>query len=176
MKRFAAIRLMAVLLVLMGTAGCDQATKHLARAGLSQSGSTLLPGGFVEFTLAENPGAFLSLGASMPAAVRGGLLTIAVGLGLAFLLAHLLRNAKLEWWSFLGLTLIWAGGMSNLVDRLWRHGHVTDFMVIRAGAFHTGIFNVADLAIVVGALTLAAWWCAGLCKNGPHRAGNDSSP
>jgi hypothetical protein len=34
--RFRAIHLGAVLLVLLGTVGCDQATKHFARTGLSQ--------------------------------------------------------------------------------------------------------------------------------------------
>jgi signal peptidase II len=154
-RRFRAIRLGAVLLVLVCTVGCDQATKHLARTELGQLGSQTLPGGFVEFTLAENPGAFLSLGASFPAAVRGTLLTVAVGLGLAILLACLVGSARLRRLSFLGLALILAGGTSNLVDRLARHGLVTDFMLIRAGPFHTGVFNVADLAIVAGALILA---------------------
>ena len=57
------MRLLAVLLVLLVTAGCDQATKHLARSQLSQVSSATLPGGFVELTLTQNPGAFLSLAA-----------------------------------------------------------------------------------------------------------------
>src|ERR1039457_4624225 len=152
--RFRAIRLGVALLVLLGTVGCDQATKHFARTGLSQLASQALPGGFVELQLAENPGAFLSLGASLPATVRGALLTLAVGLGLAILLAYLLGGARLRRLSFLGLALILAGGTSNLVDRLARHGLVTDYIVIRAGPFHTGIFNGADLALMAGALML----------------------
>jgi signal peptidase II len=112
MAQSRAIRLVVMLLVLVGTAGCDQATKHLARTGL-KSGSVSLPGGVVEFTLAKNPGAFLSLGASLPAAVRGGLLPIAVGLGLTILLAYLIGDARLGRGSFLGLALIWAGGISD---------------------------------------------------------------
>ena len=154
LTRLRVIRLGAVLLVLVCTVGCDQVTKHLARTELPELGSQALPGGFVELTLAENPGAFLSLGASLPAAVRGPLLTCAVGLGLAMLLAYLLSGSRLGRLSFLGLALILAGGTSNLVDRVARHGLVTDFMVIRAGPLHSGIFNVADLAIVVGALAL----------------------
>jgi signal peptidase II len=145
------IRLVAILLILAGTAGCDQATKHLARLDLSQSGPITLPGGFIQFTLAENAGAFLSLGASLPQPVRTAL-TIGVGLGLAFLLAYLIRTPELRWLSFFGLTLIWAGGVSNLIDRLLRDGTVTDFMVVRVGPFHTGIFNLADFTLVVGLL------------------------
>jgi lipoprotein signal peptidase len=33
-------------------------------------------------------------------------------------------------------------------------GLVTGFMVVRAGPFHTGVINLADLAIVVGTVML----------------------
>jgi signal peptidase II len=149
------IRLVAISLVLVGTAGCDQATKQLARTELGQLGSVALPGRFIEFTLAENPGAFLSLGASLPEAVRIAL-TVGVSLGLAFLLAYLIRAPMVRWLTFLGLALSWAGGVSNLIDRLIQHGAVTDFMVVRVGPLHTGIFNLADFALVVGMLMLVA--------------------
>jgi len=55
----------------------------------------------------------------------------------------------------LGLTLVAAGGVSNLIDRLLR-GSVTDFMNLGVGALRTGIFNVADVAIVVGALLVVS--------------------
>jgi signal peptidase II len=148
------IRFFAIFLVLGCTAGCDQAAKHFARTQLNQGGLTI-PGRFVEFTLAENPGAFLSFGASLPETTRGGLLTVGVSLGLSLLLAFLVHDSRLQWHSFIGLALVWAGGMSNLVDRFVRHGLVTDFILLRAGPFHTGIFNLADLAIVIGLLILA---------------------
>ena len=150
-----ALRFLAIFLILGSTVGCDQATKHFARAQLSQS-SSKLPGGFIEFTLAENPGAFLSLGASLSEAARGGLLTVGVSLGLILMLAYLIHNSRLHWLSFLGLASVWAGGISNLIDRFVRHGLVTDFILLRAGPLHTGIFNVADLAIVFGLIILFA--------------------
>ena len=149
-------RLIAVLLVLLSTAGCDQATKHLARTELSPWRSSPLAGGLIELTLAENPGTFLSLGASLPEPVRHGLLTIGIGIGLTCLLTYLVRSATLRRTSFLALSLVWAGGMSNLVDRFARKGLVTDFILLRAGPVHTGIFNVADLVIVAGLIILAA--------------------
>ena len=156
-----AIRLVTIFLVMVFTAGCDQATKHLARTELNHLGSATSSGRFLEFTLAENPGAFLSLGASLPQAVRGVLLTVGVSFGLVFLLAYLVRTPKQRWLSFLGLALIWAGGMSNLIDRFARDGLVTDFIVLRAGPFHTGVFNLADFAVVAGIMILATslWVC-----------------
>jgi signal peptidase II len=148
-------RLVVISLVLVCTAGCDQVTKHVARSALGLKGSAALPGRFIEFTLAENPGAFLSLGASFPQAARTAL-TVGVGLGLAFLLAYLVRTPKLGRVALFGWALIWAGGISNLIDRFVHDGRVTDFMVIRTGPLHTGIFNLADFAIVVGMLVLVA--------------------
>ena len=44
---------------------------------------------------------------------------------------------------------MWAGGTSNLIDRAAR-GIVVDFINVGVGSLRTGIFNVADLAIVFG--------------------------
>ncbi len=150
-----ATRLTVIFLVLICTAGCDQLTKHLARTQLGRIGPARLLGHFIEFTLAENPGSFLSLGASFPQAVRSAL-TICVSLGLAFLLAYLVCSPTLRWTWFLGLALVWAGGISNLMDRFVHHGLVTDFMVVRVGPLHTGVFNLADLAITVGGVVAVA--------------------
>ena len=159
------LRFLAVALILISTAGCDQVTKHLARKQLNQFESSALPGGFVELTLAENPGAFLSLGASLPQRVRASLFTAGIGLGLALLLIYLLRAVAIPRLSFFGLVLIWAGGMSNLWDRFTRDGLVTDFMVIRVGPLHTGVFNVADLTIVAGTIMVIASFRGRPAKN-----------
>ena len=42
-----------------------------------------------------------------------------------------------------------AGGLSNLVDRI-AMGSVIDFLNIGIGPIRTGIFNVADVAIMAG--------------------------
>ena len=162
-----AIRQVVLFLVLLCTAGCDHFTKHLARTELGQRDSATLSGRFIEFTLAENPGAFLSLGAAFPQAVRSTL-TAGVSVGLVFLLAYLVRTPRLRLVSFLGLALIWAGGISNLIDRFIHHGLVTDFLVVRAGPLHTGVFNLADFAISVGMFMLIAF--VGAQRPWPGRA------
>ena len=52
------------------------------------------------------------------------------------------------------LALILAGGLGNQIDRLLFQGGVTDFLFLTLGPLHTGIFNVADMAIMAGALLL----------------------
>ena len=144
------LRIAILLLALGCTAGCDQTSKHIARSELGQMGFITLPGGFGELRLAENPGSFLSLGDSLPTPLRLALFTIGAGIGLAGLLVYLAFGCRLSWLSFAALGLAWAGGMSNLFDRITRHGLVSDFIYIRMGPFHTGVFNVADFVIMLG--------------------------
>jgi signal peptidase II len=143
------------LLLLAGTVGCDQTSKHIARLKLGHASIVALPGGLGELRLSENPGSFLSLGASLPPVPRFALFTAGVGMALAFLLVYLARSSSLNRFSFLGLALVCAGGISNLIDRLVHQGLVTDFVLLRAGPLHTGIFNAADLFIVTGLAILA---------------------
>ncbi len=150
------IRLAVLALILVCTVGWDQGAKRMARRELLGREVVVLPGGWGEFRLAENPGSFLSLGDSLPEAVRISVFTIGTGLGLTGLLCYLALTARLGWLPFLGLSLVCAGGVSNLIDRITRHGRVCDFMLIRLGPFHTGVFNVADMIIMLG-IALLAW-------------------
>lgn len=152
-------RLILLILVLGCSVSCDQTSKYIARTELKNRASVTLPNGFGEFRLAENPGSFLSLGTSLPASFRLGLLTVGVGVSLLGLFAYLARTAQLSRWSFTGLALVWAGGTSNLIDRVARHGLVTDFIFLRLGPLHTGIFNGADFLITIGvAILLCELW------------------
>jgi signal peptidase II len=63
-----------------------------------------------------------------------------------------LRARDLHRWQFLGLLLVASGGMGNLLDRLFNHGAVRDFMNLGIGPIRTGVFNVADVLIVTGAV------------------------
>jgi signal peptidase II len=68
-----------------------------------------------------------------------------------FLFAILLLAARLKWsrLATIGLLLFLGGGFSNLIDRV-AMGSVIDFMNLGIGSFRTGIFNVADVAIMAG--------------------------
>ena len=50
----------------------------------------------------------------------------------------------------LGLVLFIAGGASNWIDRVLR-GSVVDFLNMGIGPLRTGVFNLADVAIMLGA-------------------------
>ncbi len=50
----------------------------------------------------------------------------------------------------LAVVLLLAGGIGNLIDRLFHGGLVIDFLNVGIGPVRTGIFNVADMAIMAG--------------------------
>ncbi len=142
----------AVLLgVLAVSVGCDQATKHLATATLAGHPGHSFLGDVFRLTYAMNDGAFLSLGANLPPGARFWVLTVAVGLLLLGLVAYALLGKKLSVLQVGGYALIAGGGLSNWFDRARNGGAVVDFMNLGLGTtLRTGIFNVADLAILVG--------------------------
>ena len=148
------VRSALLALGLVFCVGCDQAAKAIARDALASSPPVSFFGGAVRFEYAENPGAFLSLGAGLPPRVRFLLGVVFVALALAALLVFMLRSASLSPGQKVGLSLIVGGGFGNLIDRVANDGHVIDFVSVGIGSLRTGIFNVADMAITAGVLVM----------------------
>jgi signal peptidase II len=144
----------AALLVMVGTTiGCDQVSKHFASVYLRGCGGQSFFGDSLRLEYAENPGAFLSLGAGLPAWARTALFSILTG---ALLVTCVIVGLRERWADLplLGLALVFAGGVSNLLDRVAR-GSVVDFLNVGLGTLRTGVFNVADMAILLGIAVLA---------------------
>ena len=51
------------------------------------------------------------------------------------------------------LALVISGGIGNLIDRVTR-GYVIDFIFMGIGPLHTGVFNIADIAITSGLIMM----------------------
>ena len=56
--------------------------------------------------------------------------------------------------AILAISLSIAGGVGNLIDRILHDGTVVDFLNVGIGRIRTGIFNIADVAIMGGAVLL----------------------
>jgi signal peptidase II len=140
------------LLLLLATIGCDRVTKNLASTKLAGKPGRSYLHDVVRLEYAENPGAFLSLGAGLPVWARTGVLTVGAVFGL---IAVAIAAVKLRWRGapYVGAILFIAGGLSNLADRITR-GSVIDFMNVGVGSLRTGIFNVADVAVMAGVALL----------------------
>jgi signal peptidase II len=97
------------------------------------------------------------MGGSLPGNGPFWLFTVGVAVLLAGLLVLLLRSHGLGTRAQVGLSLALAGGVSNWWDRWVNDGRVVDFLNLGLGPVRTGIFNVADVAIMAGvALVLLA--------------------
>jgi signal peptidase II len=141
-----------LLVAVVSTIGCDRVTKHVATTSLAGVSAHSYLADTLRLEYVENTGGFLGLGAEWPDAVRTTLFTAGTGivlLGLAgFALRFRWRGERL-----IGVCFVFAGGASNWVDRVAR-GSVVDFMNVGVGPLRTGIFNVADVAIMVGVALL----------------------
>jgi signal peptidase II len=144
------------LLVFVSVIVVDQATKMLARTTLTLRppiifGGAIVDGGLARLTYFENPGAFLGLGADLPASVRFWVFTVLAVLLLAALAIYTWRSsARTSTAMLAGVTLLVAGGIGNLIDRIYNDGRVVDFMQVGVGWLRTGVFNVADMALMAG--------------------------
>jgi signal peptidase II len=147
-------RFIVVMLTLSCCVGCDQVSKSAARAMLHSGVTESLFADSLRFQLTENPGSFLSLGASLPEHLRFTLFTAAVAVILTGLVCAALFARRLNTARFVALAILAGGGISNLIDRLLNDGRVTDFLNVGIGSLRTGIFNLADMAILAGALLL----------------------
>jgi signal peptidase II len=139
------------VLVLVCCTGFDQFTKGIARERFAASPPLSLLNDTLRIQYLENSGITLGMGSNLPPEVRFLLFVLLSGLISATTLLVALRARDLRPWQFLGLVLVASGGTGNLLDRIFNHGAVRDFMNLGIGSIRTGVFNVADVLIVTGA-------------------------
>lgn len=149
----------------VSTIGCDQATKHIARTHLMGRAPLSILGGSVRIALTQNDGGFLSIGSALSPGLRTTVFLLGVATSLLLAAAYLVRASSLRFSVLLSAWFVWAGGLSNLVDRVLFDGRVTDFLIVGLGPVHTGVFNVADVAITAGAVLLL--FASGLRPDAP---------
>lgn len=143
-----------MLLVIALVVGVDQLSKLVARQTLEGKGTIHVVGNVLVLRYVENEGAFLSLGSRWPAATRFWVFTVATAAATAALVLYLLFARNLDRVHQGALACIVGGGIGNLIDRIAYRGSVIDFANLGIGRLRTGIFNVADLAVMVGAALL----------------------
>lgn len=149
--RYRLALLIAIVIVV-----ADQLTKEWALAGLNEPGETFDLFWKLRFRLIYNTGAAFSSGSGAGPLI--GVLVILVAAGLLFMIRRVKSRGIV---ALLGLVL--GGAIGNLLDRLFRgnpigedgflRGAVVDFVDVQFWP----VFNVADMAVVVGALALVVF-------------------
>lgn len=142
--------LIAILVIVL-----DRMSKWLVAGSINLHDSVSVLPGFFRLTHVQNSGAAFGLFAESPSEWKVGILILFSILALAVVSALLWKNSHSMTTTGVGLALIMGGAVGNLWDRLL-NGHVVDFFDFYLGSYHWPAFNVADSAIVIGALLLVA--------------------
>ena len=133
---------LAVVIVVL-----DQWSKAAITAAF-RYGEVLPITSFFNLVLVHNTGAAFSFLSTAGGWQRGFFIAL-TGVALAAI-AWMIRRHREELLFCWGLTLIGAGAIGNLIDRV-AHGHVIDFLDFHAAGWHFWAFNLADSAITLGA-------------------------
>ncbi|MFH0826662.1 MAG: signal peptidase II [Candidatus Omnitrophota bacterium] len=130
-------------IIIIAILALDQLTKFLISRNLSIHESVPVIPRVFHLTLVANRGAAFGILKNQT------LLFISTSILAVVLISFSLRDNKQRGLYSFSLSLVLAGALGNLIDRL-RFGYVIDFLDFRVWP----VFNIADSAITVGALVL----------------------
>jgi signal peptidase II len=139
----------AYLAMAFGVYMIDQTSKAWAKQVIRPQGDREIISGFLNFIYAQNPGVAFSMLDDHGEAGRFGLSIVAIIAGI-LVLFYFWRVPRAHDRLLGALALLLAGIAGNVTDRL-RLGYVIDFIDVQFGSWHYPTFNVADMAICVGA-------------------------
>ncbi|HWZ45272.1 MAG TPA: signal peptidase II [Candidatus Saccharimonadales bacterium] len=142
--------LIAALIVLF-----DRLTKFMVSDRISLHDSVDVVPGLFRLTHVQNRGAAFGLFAESPSEWKVAILILFSVAALAVVSALLWKNGNAMNPTAIALSLVFGGALGNLWDRVVDR-HVIDFLDFYYGAHHWPAFNIADSAIVVGAVLLLA--------------------
>lgn len=149
MKSRKSLKFVFLLVLVALNLGCDQVSKVVARNNIDLYEQITVIEDHFTLTKVENTGAFLSAGSNLPGFLRTILLTVLPIVVLVYGLFFLYVNKNLPRLMQVGICFLIGGGMGNIYDRVV-HGSVTDFLYMDFILFRTGIFNLADVSIMIG--------------------------
>lgn len=149
MKKRYALALGLALAVLVP----DQITKWLVQQHLALNESVPVIPGLFDLVHVSNLGAAFGFLNTTDITWQRALFVAVTLLALAVISYMLAKAGDGETFLVWGLGLILGGALGNLVDRV-RFGHVVDFLDFYVGDWHWPAFNVADIAITLGAFCL----------------------
>ncbi len=131
----------------------DQMSKWLVAQKIAlYDGVDIVPGLF-RLTHVQNQGAAFGLFSDSTSEWKVAMLVLFSVAALAVVSALLWKNGNAMNTTAIALSLVFGGALGNLWDRV-TSGRVIDFLDIYHGSHHWPAFNLADSAIVIGALLL----------------------
>ncbi|MBN9409514.1 MAG: lipoprotein signal peptidase [Burkholderiales bacterium] len=143
-------RLITWLALALAIVIADQFTKTLI-LGYYRLGDSTYITGFFNIVRAHNTGAAFSFLAGASGWQRW--FFTAIGVGAAVFIVWMLRAHTGQRLFCFALSCILGGAVGNVVDRML-HGYVVDFLDFHWAGWHFPSFNLADMAITLGAACL----------------------
>lgn len=131
----------------------DQASKHWVLTSLPEYQAIPVIEGFWNWYRTYNTGAAFSFLADAGGWQTVFFTVLALAIS-ALLVVWLARTPRGDWRTALPFALVIGGAIGNVIDRL-RHGHVVDFIQWYWRDYYWPAFNIADAAIVGGAIGIA---------------------
>lgn len=159
---------MYIAAVLCGIAvlALDQFTKYYVSAHFVIGESREFLKGFIDLTYIHNEGAAWGMLSGKTYALLA--ITLAVMVMCVIIFIKYGKKSRLMLWA---LTLVLSGGIGNMIDRVFRGGSVVDFLHFEF--FPTfPVFNIADCAIVLGAVLLALYFILDIVKEEKRKKNN----
>jgi signal peptidase II len=131
----------------------DRLTKWVVSQNITPHDSVDVIPGMFRLTHVKNQGAAFGLFSDSPWEWKVAMLILFSVAALAIVSALLWKNGNAMNTTAIALSLVFGGALGNLWDRI-ADGQVIDFLDFYLGSHHWPAFNIADSAIVVGALLL----------------------
>jgi signal peptidase II len=138
------------ILLAAALVGVDAGTKYLATANLMGTEPFVIIPGWLEFAYVKNYAG--AMGINFPGAIW--VLSIFTMLIMIVIAVYIYRHRKDSKMLLALLTIIFAGGLGNLVERVF-NGFVVDFIYVKIINFPC--FNFADICVSVGCVLLAVY-------------------
>jgi signal peptidase II len=131
----------------------DQITKAAITSRFFLHESYGVIAGFFNIVYVMNPGAAFGFLAGASATFRYIFFIGITVLAISLIIFYLVKSKPGSILIVSSLTLIFAGAVGNLIDRI-RFGAVVDFIDVYVSTWHWPAFNIADSAISIGAFLM----------------------
>ncbi|MCK4645364.1 MAG: signal peptidase II [Candidatus Aminicenantes bacterium] len=131
----------------------DQITKAIVFQKIAFLSSQSIIPGFFNLTHIHNRGAIFGFFSQSDSQLLHIVLMLATLVALALVVYYFFMTPPAEKLTKISLSLILAGALGNLIDRVFR-GYVIDFLDLYIKKWHWPSFNVADSCVTIGAFLL----------------------
>jgi len=147
----------------------DQLSKHFVSSNLVLYEVHDFLDGLINIVFVENRGAAWGIFSGKTIILLG--FTILAMVICAVVMFKSVGKSKLLFWS---LSLVIAGGIGNLIDRVFRKGVVVDFLQFDFWQSFP-VFNIADCAIVIGGALMILYLGLDIIKDSKKKIKQDNN-